>query len=49
MRTGIEVSVLIVGYLLGGTVGAGTAIFAFGIGLAVDVSFRVFNVQTHRS
>lgn len=31
-RTGIEVTAMVVGVLLGGTVGVGTAIFAFGIG-----------------
>lgn len=32
VRTGIEVTVLVAGWLLGGTVGAGTLAFAFGIG-----------------
>jgi uncharacterized membrane protein YczE len=32
VRTGIEVTVLCLGWLLGGTVGAGTLAFAFGIG-----------------
>ena len=36
-RTCIEVTVLVVGLLLGGTAGAGTAAFAFGIGPAVQV------------
>ncbi|HSG78883.1 MAG TPA: hypothetical protein VLD62_04820 [Acidimicrobiia bacterium] len=31
-RTGIEVTVLVAGFLLGGTVGAGTILFALGIG-----------------
>lgn len=35
-RTCIEVTVLVVGLLLGGTAGAGTAAFAFGIGPAVQ-------------
>jgi len=34
VRTGIEASVLAVGYLLGGTAGIGTLIFVLGIGLA---------------
>ncbi|MEJ7652145.1 MAG: hypothetical protein WKH64_01700 [Chloroflexia bacterium] len=45
VRTAIEVSALIVGYLLGGTVGVGTAIFALGIGPAVDAAFRLFDVH----
>jgi uncharacterized membrane protein YczE len=32
VRTGIELSVLLGGWLLGGTVGIGTVVFAFGIG-----------------
>jgi uncharacterized membrane protein YczE len=32
VRTGIELSVLVGGWLLGGTVGIGTVVFAFGIG-----------------
>lgn len=32
IRTGIEVSVLAAGWLLGGSVGAGTVVYAFGIG-----------------
>jgi len=47
VRTAIEVSALIVGYLLGGTVGVGTAIFALGIGPAVDAAFRLFDVHPH--
>lgn len=34
-RTGLEVSALIAGWLLGGTVGIGTAVFAFGVGPAL--------------
>jgi uncharacterized membrane protein YczE len=32
VRTGVEASVLVVGYLLGGTVGIGTALYALSIG-----------------
>ncbi|ALO67005.1 hypothetical protein AS189_11515 [Arthrobacter alpinus] len=32
IRTGIELSVVVVGFLLGGVVGAGTAAFALGVG-----------------
>jgi uncharacterized protein len=38
-RTVIEVSVLVVGALLGGTYGLGTAIFALGVGPLVQASF----------
>lgn len=42
-RTAIEVSVLILGFLLGGTVGLGTVVFALGIGPLVQVALRVFD------
>ena len=38
-RTGIELAALAVGFLLGGTVGIGTLVFAVGIGPVVEVSF----------
>jgi len=38
-RTGLELAVLAVGVLLGGTVGIGTLVFAVGIGPAVELSF----------
>jgi uncharacterized membrane protein YczE len=41
VRMGIEVTVLIVGALLGGKVGLGTALFALLIGQAVAISFGV--------
>jgi len=37
VRTGIEITVVILGWLLGGTVGLGTLMFAFGIGPAVSM------------
>jgi len=37
VRAVLEIGVLIVGWLLGGTVGAGTLVFAFGIGPLVQV------------
>jgi uncharacterized membrane protein YczE len=37
VRTGIEVAVLATGFVLGGTVGAGTALYAVGIGPLVHV------------
>jgi uncharacterized membrane protein YczE len=36
VRAVLEIGVLIVGWLLGGTVGAGTLVFAFGIGPMVQ-------------
>jgi uncharacterized membrane protein YczE len=42
-RTAIEVTVLIAGFLLGGTIGLGTVVFALGIGPLVQVSLRVFD------
>lgn len=38
-RTGIEVAALAVGFLLGGTAGIGTLVFAVGIGPVVEASF----------
>ena len=42
-RTGLELSVLMVGFLLGGTVGLGTVAFALGIGPIVQWSLGVFD------
>jgi uncharacterized membrane protein YczE len=42
-RTSVELTVLVAGYLLGGTVGLGTVLFAFGIGPLVQVSLGVFD------
>jgi uncharacterized membrane protein YczE len=42
-RTGIELGVLALGFLLGGTIGIGTIVFALGIGPAVQVALRVFD------
>lgn len=38
VRTGIELAVLAIGWLLGGTVGIGTLLFAFGIGPIVHTT-----------
>lgn len=43
VRLGIELSVLTLGYLLGGTLGLGTALFALLIGYSVALSFSVVN------
>jgi uncharacterized membrane protein YczE len=41
VRTAIEATVLAVGWLLGGTVGVGTVLYAFGIGPLVQLLLRV--------
>ena len=41
----IEGSALLAGIALGGTAGIGTALFALGIGPAVDVAFRMFGME----
>jgi uncharacterized membrane protein YczE len=42
-RLGLELAVLAVGWLLGGTVGIGTIVFAFGIGPIVQVALGAFD------
>ncbi len=44
-RTGLELSVLAVGFLLGGTVGVGTVVFAVLIGPASQLSLRIFGYE----
>jgi len=46
-RGGIEVSVFLIGWLLGGPAGLGTAAFALLIGPAVQLGFKLFKVQPH--
>jgi uncharacterized membrane protein YczE len=43
VRTAMEVSALVAGWLLGGTVGIGTLLFAFGIGPIVQWALGVFD------
>ena len=45
----IELSVLVIGWLLGGPAGIGTAIHALLIGTAMQWAFKVFHVQPHRN
>jgi uncharacterized membrane protein YczE len=45
IRALIEGSVLVVGWLLGGAAGVGTVLYAFGIGPAVELAFRLLRVQ----
>jgi len=42
-RTGLELTVLVGGFLMGGTVGLGTMVFALGIGPIVQWSLGVFD------
>jgi Predicted membrane protein len=44
VRFVIESSVLIVGYILGGTVGVGTVITTFGLAYCTGLVFRIFQV-----
>ncbi len=45
-RAVIEGSALGIGWLLGGTLGVGTAVFALLIGPAVDVAFQIFKMDS---
>ena len=53
IRTMIESTVLIAGYLMGGIVGWGTLIMSLGIGPLIQFTFKVFNFDvrqvTHRT
>lgn len=44
-RIGIEVTVLIIGWLMGGTVGAGTVVFAFGVGPLVAIFLPRLSIE----
>ncbi len=48
-RVVIEVLVVLLGWILDGPVGIGTLLFALLIGPAVQGSFQLFNVQSHRA
>jgi uncharacterized membrane protein YczE len=47
VRTVIEVTVLVIGFLLGGTVGVGTVLYAVTIGPLAHVFIPLFAVRTH--
>ena len=47
-RGGIEVTLVLVAWLLGGPAGIGTVFFAILIGAAVQWAFKLFNVRPHR-
>jgi uncharacterized membrane protein YczE len=44
-RVGIEITVLVIGYFLGGTIGVGTVVFAFGVGPLVAIFLPMFAMQ----
>jgi uncharacterized membrane protein YczE len=46
VRTAIEVAVVATGFVLGGTVGVGTVLYALSIGPLAQVFLRVFAVPT---
>jgi uncharacterized membrane protein YczE len=45
IRTSIELTVLIIGYLLGGSVGIGTLVYALAIGPLIQLCLPWFRVQ----
>lgn len=47
-RAIIEVTVVLIGWLLGGPAGVGTVVYALLIGPSVQWGFKVFNVQPHK-
>jgi hypothetical protein len=47
-RGAIEVTVVAVGWLLGGPAGIGTLVFALLIGTAVQLGFKLLKVDPHR-
>jgi uncharacterized membrane protein YczE len=48
VRMAIEVTVLVIGFLMGGTVGVGTALFALFIGQSVAISLGILARLTHK-
>ncbi|MCW2474117.1 MULTISPECIES: YitT family protein [unclassified Symbiopectobacterium] len=46
VRTGIELTVLVVGWILGGTVGVGTVVYAFAIGPLIQLFLPYFVGQS---
>ncbi len=47
-RGSIEVTVVLIGWLLGGPAGIGTVVFALLIGPAVQLGFKLLKVEPHR-
>jgi uncharacterized membrane protein YczE len=48
IRLTLEISVLVIGWLMGGTVGVGTAFFAATIGFSIGVNLRLTEVLVRR-
>ncbi len=48
VRTAIEIAVLVTGWVLGGSIGVGTAVFALAIGPLVHYFLGVFGMRTSR-
>ena len=48
VRMAIEITVLVIGFLMGGTVGVGTALFALLIGQSVAISLGILARLTHK-
>ncbi|WP_455541980.1 YczE/YyaS/YitT family protein [Intestinibacter sp.] len=46
IRTCIELTVLVCGWILGGSVGLGTVISAFGLGYAIQTGFKICKVDS---
>lgn len=46
IRTIIELTVLVVGWLLGGSVGIGTLISGFGLGYAIQIAFKIGDIDS---
>lgn len=46
LRTCIELSALICGWILGGNVGIGTVISAFGLGYAIQIAFKICHINS---
>jgi uncharacterized membrane protein YczE len=44
-RTLVEITVMVIGIFLGGHIGLGTFVFAFGIGPMVQVALRTFKMS----
>jgi hypothetical protein len=49
IRTSIEVTVLAIDWLLGGTVGVGTLVFAFGIGPIIHRMLPIFAIEERKA
>jgi uncharacterized membrane protein YczE len=48
-RAIIEVTVVTIGWLLGGPLGVGTLVYALLVGVSVQWGFRIFKVQPHKA